>query len=722
MEEHVGPSTHNNSQLPPTASIPLPVITSIDALTSADVRAARTSMVGTTTPDINTGALAAPSTTVVVDRNKVNLESHQLVWLDANVNNSEHEDTTVTLAGLRKIIDYTKLFDNISECKEYLKSTENGSTFLVTSGSFGQTFVPEIHEVEIIYKIYVYCGNKEFHQKWASKYSKTKNRIHIKLDELLNDLTNDVREYLKSEIAGTIMNLSGKEDQTTDVFCSWWTHTFDLLCCLPYPMDCHQKLVDTLKSYYEGKENEMKVIREFEISYEPKHAIWWYTRPTFFYAILNRSLRQHNIELIFLFGFYIKDVYYQLKDEHEKLKLKHLKEPKIKLYRGQLMAMNEIKKLKEIDGPNYIVNSCLLSTSLNRSVSLEFLKSADKSEGLEHVFFEIDIDTRKLARPYGNISHLSYVTAEAEILFMIGVIFRITKGNVTYNNDDKVWIIKCSSSFDSILDFESAFSTGSQRRILKNSINKFWHNSTKMPTRKSEDVNMLFNELIKLFPLEEDWILSYKLCCLADIDMWHEKSTSALSQYDEAINIWLNYLKDDELNCSIDIGEIHKDIGTVYQIYTDDTNRAEEHYKMSFSYLQSAIERSTTEQEKIDILVKLISIVIECELYESLDKYDDALIYYEKAFEAAVKSKDSRWIEIACDNMIETYIKHKNDYQSALKYQLIRHEHILKDNTPQIWDDIDETSCKKAEIADSHIRLAESYILLDQHDLVKLHL
>jgi hypothetical protein len=115
---------------------------------------------------------AVSSIEITLNREKINLESHQLVWLDVKVHDHEYQDTTVNLEGLRKIIDYTKLFDNIQDCKEYLERTDNGLTYLVISESLGQTFIPHVHDIESVFKIYLYCQNKEYHQQWTSNHSK----------------------------------------------------------------------------------------------------------------------------------------------------------------------------------------------------------------------------------------------------------------------------------------------------------------------------------------------------------------------------------------------------------------------------------------------------------------------------------------------------------------------------------------------------------------------
>ncbi|CAF1525607.1 unnamed protein product [Didymodactylos carnosus] len=91
------------------------------------------------------------------------------------------------------------------------------------------------------------------------------------------------------------------------------------------------------------------------------------------------------------------------------------------------------------------MNNCLLSTSLDRSVSLKFIKSSDKLEGLERVFFEIDVDINQKSHRCGDISHLGYFPTKTEILFMIGSKTDVWRGQHTsallqYEQTIKLWL------------------------------------------------------------------------------------------------------------------------------------------------------------------------------------------------------------------------------------------------------------------------------------------
>ncbi|CAF1421683.1 unnamed protein product, partial [Didymodactylos carnosus] len=354
----------------------------------------------------------------VFDREKVNLESHQLVWFGLNVDRNEKSDTIVTLEGLRKIVDYTKIFDDVEQCQQYIEQTKDTITFLVTSDHRGEQLVSRVHNLNRVSSIYIYCLNKEYHQKWASNYSKIK-QVRTNIDQLLNDLAQDVQEYLKHENDG-IFRCTGRQGDTTGGFLSLFVELVDILCYLPYPEDCRCKLIVSLKDYYSGKEVELKVLQEFESNYSSDKAIWWYTRDKFLYRLINRALRQNNIRLLFLFGFFIQDMYRQLKREHERSKLQHIDNP-LKVYRGQFMSRGEINKIKKCDyETDYsIVNNCFFSTTIDRSIALLYTKPSQPDDEVQSVLFEIEIDVRRESRPYANISGLSNFPDECEILFMI---------------------------------------------------------------------------------------------------------------------------------------------------------------------------------------------------------------------------------------------------------------------------------------------------------------
>jgi hypothetical protein len=89
-----------------------------------------------------------------------------LVWLD----NSADDDTTQQL----KVLDNNlKIFKDKNECEEYVKSqSPDARITLIVNGTLGQELVPTIDSLPQIITIYVYCMNKEVHEKWAKTFPK----------------------------------------------------------------------------------------------------------------------------------------------------------------------------------------------------------------------------------------------------------------------------------------------------------------------------------------------------------------------------------------------------------------------------------------------------------------------------------------------------------------------------------------------------------------------
>jgi hypothetical protein len=85
-----------------------------------------------------------------LDREFINIESHQLVWLGMN------ESFSPSIQDLRRIVDYTKLFSTADKCLEYIERTKNTATFIVCSREFGSILTSKLHNYEYISKIYVY--------------------------------------------------------------------------------------------------------------------------------------------------------------------------------------------------------------------------------------------------------------------------------------------------------------------------------------------------------------------------------------------------------------------------------------------------------------------------------------------------------------------------------------------------------------------------------------
>ncbi|CAF5218952.1 unnamed protein product, partial [Rotaria magnacalcarata] len=191
-----------------------------------------------------------------------------------------------------------------------------------------------------------------------------------------------------------------------------------------------KELLEVWSTECHGNHREERIIKQFYKTYKSQKAIYWYTRESFLYRILNKGLREADLDILFGLRFFLVDLHNQLKEEHEKyLRLFVSSDPILHVYRGQAIAVEELNMIRENQGQLISFNN-FLSISTNHNIAISFAKSVTLTEGLTRILFKFNIDTRlQGVKPYADISKLSAVSTEAEILVMMGSIFRIEDVN-----------------------------------------------------------------------------------------------------------------------------------------------------------------------------------------------------------------------------------------------------------------------------------------------------
>ena len=537
---------------------------------------------------------------------------------------------------------------------------------------------------------------------------------------ILEKLEKDVQIVLKQDRNILINNNNSnslpeeEEEITHGDSLSWWSIFLDrLLYYLPYSKEeCRQKLTNSIIDYYNGNPAEVRLIKEFGDSYISKDAIKWYTRETFVYRVLNKALRQRNLTLIFLFGFFIQDLYEQLKVEYNEFRSKNLSSDMITVYRAQLMWNEEIQDIQ--NSYNKIVNWCLFSTTCNRDLTNIYINdSIQPTDRIQNVLFEIKVDCRKNSYPYADVSHLSDFPSESEILFMIGTTFHVTD-DIVYNESEKRWLIKLELEEDRRKIIENSCLSNPNNNVnirpcLKRAVRTLLQ---RFDTTSIDNIYTIFEKIIELFPTEKKWLLAVRSHCVANhheqrYGSAEERFQSRLANYNNALVIWQQFMDDTELNYCLDIGDIHMEIGRCYTHFlVQNDEKAKIQFNLALKYYQLAQKNEFIEyNEKTDVFENVIDIyqikidyedksietlemalqnrqnyvehilefhdpndfvLIEhfeklADLYKSIEKYDEALINYEKALEISQKqtSPDCNGIQRRAKEIVDIYTKHK---------------------------------------------------------------
>jgi hypothetical protein len=120
-------------------------------------------------------------------RERIKLESHQLVWLasDLPMFNIENSDKSVKFKNFREFVDKTLIFNNVEHCQEYLQQSEKDgtTTFLVCCDPHAEILIPQLSDYKNIRSIYIVCQNQKEYLPWAANNPEVKT--HNQLNYLL---------------------------------------------------------------------------------------------------------------------------------------------------------------------------------------------------------------------------------------------------------------------------------------------------------------------------------------------------------------------------------------------------------------------------------------------------------------------------------------------------------------------------------------------------------
>ena len=124
------------------------------------------------------------------------MQEFTIIWLDVNSSDPQ--------SSFRLKVSEMQAFTNPNECIEYIQSHPNELIYLIISGSFAKTTIPQIYDCENLIQIYLFCGTVAAYSEWGVDYCEKMFMFEHEDDVLLRlwaDLQSKLREkadhYLK---------------------------------------------------------------------------------------------------------------------------------------------------------------------------------------------------------------------------------------------------------------------------------------------------------------------------------------------------------------------------------------------------------------------------------------------------------------------------------------------------------------------------------------------
>jgi tetratricopeptide (TPR) repeat protein len=574
------------------------------------------------------------------------VENFVVIWIDSSIDET-NENTQNSINHLRRIVNSIQTFNDIDQCVDYITNVKIEKVFVIVSGSLAQRVVPLIVGQSQLASIYVFCGDKQKHQRWASNFNKVKG-LFTNIEDLCNQLKLDVRQSDNELTPISIISSSSTTDlNELDPSFMYSQLLKEILLENQSTPQEKKELVDFCRLHYTDNNQELVVIDEFERKYPRPSLIWWYTRECFLYPMLNKAPRTQDIQMIIKMGFVVRDLHRHI----EQLHAEQNHQQSLTVYRGQAMSNAEFDKTKKSKGGLLAFNN-FLSTSMDRSVSLNFARGSRDNSDLTAVLFQITIDPNISTTPFASVDKVGYFEGqEKEILFSMHTVFRIGE---TKQIEQRLFQIDLALTNDN--DPQLTQLTQYMRHATRGSTGLHRMGLLMLFMSQLDKSEVIYTTLIEATADDDRQQLAHLHHQLGLVNDEKGDLSGALSHYQQSLNIKLTCLSSDDPLLSTTYGNI----GTIlYQ--QDDLEGALQHHKRALN-----IDLHAPEPEPLKIATDHNNIGL---VFSGQGKYDAALQSFTHTVEIQLVHLPPRHPNLATTyNNIAGAYRQKGDNSKALSF------------------------------------------------------
>jgi tetratricopeptide (TPR) repeat protein len=652
---------------------------------------------------------------------RVNIKMVQnvlLIWLDSNIDDN-NDDCCNTISQLRRIVNTINTFTNGEECIEFINSMNEEKVCMIISGSLGEHIVPRVHNMSQVDSIFIFCGNKKGHEQWVKDWSKIKG-VFTDIAPICEGLKQAANECEQNAIPISFMATSGdtsaKSLNQLDCTFMYTQIIKEILLNIKFDNKHIKEFIQYCRQAFVDNKEQMINVKEFKRKYQQKSPIWWYTRESFLYPMLNRALRLMDADVIIKMGFFIGDLHRQIEQLHKDPLNEYHTGATFKVFRGQGLTNTDFEQMSKTKGGLLSFNN-FLSTSIDRDTSLRFARHTLSNPDMMGILFVMTIDPSQSTTAFASIKGISYFSGEDEILFSMHTVFRI-RDIKPMGENDRLFQVDLTLTSDNDEDLR-VLSKRIQEEIDPHS--KEWYRLGKLLLKvgQFDKAQQVYEVLLDQATNDIDKALSYHHIGWANWEKGDYKE--ALSYCKKALKLRRRSLPSNHP----DFAQSYMHIGIVYF-------NIGEYSKALLSHEKSLEIRQQSLPPHHPDLGKSYNNIGN--VYDEMNEYLKALSSHEKALEIQQQSLPPNHPELAASyNNIGNVYRNMGDYSKALsfykkalelKQQSLppNHPHLAKSygNIGNVYDSMGEYSnalashekaleIKQQSLPPNHPDLANSY-------------
>jgi tetratricopeptide (TPR) repeat protein len=381
--------------------------------------------------------------------NDENEERIILFWFDPNI--ESHQTTEQVKHQLHLTNDYVIFFTNLDQCLQFIqpkehkepkepKESKDEKIFLIIPESEALSVLPRVSKIPQIQSIFIVSPGDHMRENLIAKHPKIIGN-YINLDDLCQSIREQIEIVYNQLQTFSFFDQRQKlsEDLSKQSAEFLWFQFFNHAnTCLSIN---EQDRIQMSKRYYRTNRRQLQLINQFDRQYQPEDAIHWYSKQSIIYRLINKALRNKDIDLLRTFRFFIFDLSRSLDREHDKILSSE--EDLVTVYRRMKLDKKKFDKIKENQGKLISMNGYLLTSRL-RQPAVDFEIKPTEQTDVISVLFRIECDVKQLNKSviFADIAQFSEYPDKREVLFDANSCFRID----SIEHIDSIQLVKMRAS------------------------------------------------------------------------------------------------------------------------------------------------------------------------------------------------------------------------------------------------------------------------------------
>jgi tetratricopeptide (TPR) repeat protein len=592
------------------------------------------------------------------------IKNFTTAWLGSNLTKKYD-----SISELYRTVNPVAVFENPDSLIQYLAQRHNRKIVLILSDYLNESNISSIHNLPQLHSIYIFCSHSDKNEEWTKQWRKVIGIFHD-ITSIFHELKQITREHIHDFIPSSMTSISSNTDLNACTSSFMYSQIFKEILL---QMQCNEKIkqdvIDCVHTKLTDNDATLRAVDQFNQDYNSSSPIWWYTKESFLYSLLNKALRAKDNDAIVKMRYFTRDLHtrfnrfqflpnsngnsrfdsiiidetegllgrfckktkrhltipnkltvevvsiYDFYQQIERLHLKKHQTVHATLYRGQAMSTWEFEKLKQRKDGLMSFNN-FLSTSIDRNVSLCYAESVQSDPDLIGILFTITMNISVPSSSFTRWNRSYHGVSEEEIPFSMNSVFRIEEIECV---DDHLWEVNLTLFDNYYKKCECQFNQHRQKMTSESAtLRDLCLSMIDMGEfEKAEEIYKKLPETEFLNNLEE---LAYLYTQLGYIKNVKNDFDNALLYYQKALQI----LNDNHSDNHAELARLFNNIGMVHGWVGDSST--------GISYLRQALDI----QQKSTTLTYPDAIMIYNnigQLYSSRAAYITSLSYFQKAIE-----------------------------------------------------------------------------------------